>query len=75
MKAPLGDGRNTIGHQMQRASGQSPNLVLDASHTLLPDDYITDEVQRRIDAPGAHLERVWILRKDGVVVEIKPTGR
>ena len=48
LKSPIGSGRHTISHQVERGRRQSERIVLDATRTSIPDAEILAEISRRL---------------------------
>lgn len=47
IKCPTGNGKKTVEKQLQRASGQSKNIIFDSRRTRLDDIYIKKELREK----------------------------
>lgn len=70
IKSPTGSGKNNIQHQMQDASHQSVNVVIDASRSKIHGTKIKSQVAHQFKIIRS-LKKVIIISKQGVVFELR----
>ena len=70
LKSPQGKGKNNIQRQLQYASHQSPNAILDASRSKMHATKIKREVEYQFKIIRS-VKRLLFVSKDKKVVEIK----
>ncbi|MDR1952900.1 MAG: hypothetical protein LBQ21_00235 [Clostridiales Family XIII bacterium] len=70
IKSPTGHAKRTIRNNLDLAKAQSPNIVLDARRTNLPDEWIEIELKKQC-VIKTRIYRLIMITKDEKVVEIK----
>ncbi|MDR0887182.1 MAG: hypothetical protein LBM97_00605 [Candidatus Nomurabacteria bacterium] len=71
IKSPMGKSKKyTIVDQFKKASKQSKSIVLDCRRTLLPDDFILKQIERKLNEHKS-IKRVIFIGKDEKILEIK----
>jgi hypothetical protein len=75
MKAPLGNGKKTVEHQLNRAGKQAHNVLLDTRRTKMPDTVFVTQVARFFRGSST-LKKVRIILKTNELFEMaKKDGR
>jgi hypothetical protein len=69
IKSPTGKGKRNIQHTLQAAIKQSRCIVFDARRSKIHVNKIVGELQRQLGL-SASIERLLLIRKDKIVVEI-----
>lgn len=70
MKCPTGSGKKTVEKQLQRASGQSKNIIFDSRRTRLDDEYIEKELQKKFELVRS-IKRLVFITKDNATIDLK----
>ena len=70
IKSPTGSGKNNIQHQMQDASHQSANVIIDASRSKMHGLKIKSQVAHQFKIIKT-LKRVIFISKQGIVFELQ----
>lgn len=70
IKSPLGNGKYTIQHQLQRALKQSQNIVFDARRTKIPLSKISRELKKQCQQTKS-IRRLLLITKTKKVLVIK----
>lgn len=69
LKAPEGNGRNTIRHNIQNALRQSPNIIIDLFRCKLNEDVAIKEIKRQFNINKA-IKRVTIIKKNQNTIDL-----
>lgn len=70
IKSPLGNGKYTIQHQLQRALKQSRNIVFDARRTKTPSSKVLHELEKQCRQTKS-IRRLLLITKNKKVLVIK----
>lgn len=70
IKCPTGNGKKTVEKQLQRASGQSKNIIFDSRRTRLDDAYTQKELNKQSELSRS-LKRLIFINKSGEIIDIK----
>ena len=69
MKAPIGDGKNTIQNILQDAVGQSRNIVIDLRRCKLSEEQAISKINREFQV-SKHIKRMMIIKKDSEILDL-----
>ncbi|MCA9301142.1 hypothetical protein H6801_01330 [Candidatus Nomurabacteria bacterium] len=70
IKCPTGSGKKTVEKQLQRASGQSKNIIFDSRRTKLVDTYIEKELRKQLKLSRS-FKKLILITKEGIRLDIK----
>lgn len=70
IKCPTGSGKKTVEKQLQRASGQSKNIIFDSRRTKLDDTYIEKELRKQLKLSRS-FKKLILITKEGIRLDIK----
>ena len=68
MKAPSGDGKNTIRHIVKKAIHQSENLIIDLRRCKLPQDQVVKELEHHFNL-SKRIRRLMIITKTEEILD------
>ena len=70
IKAPTGNGKNTIKHTLQNASHQSNNVIVDLRRCKLNQDQAIKELEQRFNL-SKRIRRMKIITNDEKIIDFK----
>ena len=70
IKAPTGNGKNTIKHTLQNASHQSNNVIVDLRRCKLNQDQAIKEMEQRFNL-SKRIRRMKIITNDEKIIDFK----
>ena len=70
IKAPEGNGKNTIKHNLQNAAHQSENIIIDLFRCKLADDTAIKDIQYHFQL-SKRIKRLKIITKSEKIIDLK----
>ena len=70
IKAPEGDGKNTIKHNIQNAAHQSENVIIDLFRCKLSEDIAMKDIQHHFSL-SKRLKRMKVITKSGKIIDLR----
>ena len=69
IKSPTGNGKHTIKHNLQNATHQSNNVIIDLRRCKLPEDQALSEIQRRFDL-SKRIRNMKVITADEKIIDL-----